>query len=216
MSITRLLKVGMTGGIACGKSTVANYLQTHGVHLIDADQIARELVQPQQTTWQAIINTFGEQYCLPSGELDRQKLGQYVFANPDALARLEAIIHPQIRQEIEQQMAQATNDLRNKTPYLLVDIPLLIEKNYQDLFDRILLIDCLPDVQWQRLLERPNMTEKKAKHMIAAQLPRDKRFAFATDVIENNGTRSDLYQQIRTFHDTLCNLGMNKNLTDHP
>ncbi|MGV6809287.1 MAG: dephospho-CoA kinase [bacterium] len=208
--MANLLNVGLTGGIACGKSTVAQALQAKGVYLIDADKIARDIVQPQQTAWHAIIDTFGEQYCLPSGELDRRKLGQYVFANPKALAQLEAITHPIIRQTIEQRMAQAQQTLAATPPYLLVDIPLLIEKNYQSLFDYILLIDCSTDIQWQRLLQRPMMTEAKAQQILRVQMPRDKRFAFATDVLENNGTRSDLYQQIQTFHDTLCNLGMNK------
>ncbi|HHC74400.1 MAG TPA: dephospho-CoA kinase [Thiothrix sp.] len=208
--MAQLLNVGMTGGIACGKSTVAQALQAKGVYLIDADKIAREIVQPQQAAWHAIIETFGEQYCLPSGELNRHKLGQYVFANPNALAQLEAITHPMIRQTIEQRMIQAQHNLPATPPYLLVDIPLLIEKNYQTLFDRILLIDCSADIQWQRLLQRPTMTEAKAQQILTAQTTRDKRFAFATDVLENNGTRSDLYQQIQTFHDTLCNLGLNK------
>lgn len=198
-----MIKVGMTGGVACGKSTVAKALQEQGVTVIDADKIAREIVAKGQPALMAIAETFGNQYILPNGELDRKQLGNLVFSDKQSLQKLEAITHPRIRKaliETIEQVEQDAKSLHSSMAYLLVDIPLLIEKDYVDMFDRILIIDCLPQQQLERMLRRQAMTEAKAKGILANQLKREQRLAVATDVINNQGSEDALFEQVEEFH----------------
>jgi dephospho-CoA kinase len=198
-----LLKVGLTGGIACGKSTVTKRLGEKGVPIIDADQIAHQLVQPGQQALKEIIACFGDEYLLASGELDRKALGNKVFSDKSALAKLEAITHPLIRQEMMARIKHAESQSNNQMAYLLVDIPLLIEKGYVELFDRILVIDCMPEQQLERVLLRDNMSLEKAKAILANQSERERRLQYATDIIDNTKDLSHFYENIEKFHDQM-------------
>lgn len=193
----------MTGGVACGKSTVASALQAKKVTVIDADKIARNIVSKGQPALMAIAEVFGNQYILPNGELDRDKLGHLVFSDKHRLEQLEAITHPRIRQTLIQTIEQTEHHAKSinlSMTYLLVDIPLLIEKGYVDMFDRILVIDCLPQQQLERMLRRQAMTEAKARGILANQLKREQRLASATDVINNQGSENALLEQVEAFH----------------
>lgn len=198
-----MLKVGLTGGIACGKSTVAETLRAKGVTVIDADQIARYLVQPGQQALTEIIASFGDAYLLPSGELDRKALGSKVFSDKSALERLESITHPLIKQEILDQIERVEIQKNEQVDYLLVDIPLLIEKGYVKLFDKILVVDCSPEQQLERVLLRDNMSVEKAKAILANQSERELRLQYATDIIDNTKDKSYFYENIEKFHDRM-------------
>lgn len=198
-----MIKVGMTGGVACGKSTVAKAFQGMGVTVLDADVIARDVVKKGQPALMAIAETFGNEYILPNGDLDRVRLGDLVFSDKQSLNKLEAITHPLIRQALIEAIEQVSRSVPLSTssmPYMLVDIPLLIEKGYVDMFERILVIDCLPQQQLERMLRRQAMTEAKAKGILSNQLNREQRLAVASDIIANHGTKNALVEQVEKFH----------------
>jgi dephospho-CoA kinase len=190
----KTLKIGMTGGIACGKTTAANFFAQLGVPIIDTDVIAHQLVEPGQPALQQIVETFGEDMQLPNGQLNRTRLRQRVFADPKQRERLEQILHPLIRTKMLAQAAQIT------TFYCLCCIPLLVETQQQNLVDRVLVIDCSRKKQRQRLKKRNQLTDLEIDQMLAAQTTRYSRLAIAHDVIYNNRDLKSLQQQILSLH----------------
>jgi len=187
-------KVGLTGGIASGKSTVAGLFGVLGVPCIDTDQIARDVVQPGSDVLAAIVARFGPQVLQADGSLDRRQLRTRVFADDRARADLEALTHPAIAAETE---------LRSKTargPYLLIAVPLLAEKQLSHRYDRVLVIDCDPSLQWQRLTLRDRISPQQAQAMLAAQASREQRLAIADDILVNNGSLTELVPQVEALH----------------
>ncbi|WP_125606542.1 dephospho-CoA kinase [Lapidilactobacillus bayanensis] len=181
--------LGLTGGIASGKSTVAALFKKKGAAVIDADLIAHQLVEPQQPGLAAIIATFGQDYLLADGHLNRQKLGQLVFNDPQALFKLDELTHPLIRQEILRQTAT----YRASGQCLIVyDIPLLFETGYQPLCDAVLVVDVQPAVQLARVEYRDHLDEKAAQARIAAQMDREERLARADFVLDTSKTTAEL------------------------
>ncbi len=189
-----MLKIGLTGGIASGKSTVCRLFAQYGVPIIDADIIARQLVEPKQEAYNEIVRTFGDTTCLPNGELNRQYLRQLIFSDDKAKQRLEMILHPRIRMQLIQQ-STALN-----APYCILAIPLLVEANMAGLVDRVLVIDIDLSLQLSRLCERDNMPVHDAQLIISSQVNRQQRLACADDVIANNNGPENLKKQVDKLH----------------
>jgi dephospho-CoA kinase len=188
------LMIGLTGGIACGKTTVAHLFIQQGAAVIDADEIAHQLVVPGQPALAQIVDYFGIDILEPTGHLNRAKLRQQVFAHPEQRQQLEAILHPLVLQQMWQQAQQ------QNTPYCLLCIPLLIETGLVNRVERVLVIDCPTDLQRQRLKQRSGLADVEITQILAAQVHREKRLAIADDVIHNNGTVTALEQQVVILH----------------
>jgi dephospho-CoA kinase len=189
-----MLRVGLTGGIGSGKSTAAALFAGHGVPVIDADEIARQLVTPGQPAYEQVIRTFGSGIVATNGRLDRDRLRRIVFADPEQRKRLEAILHPLVRREIQRETR------RLQAPYCIIVIPLLIEANQRDLVDRVLVIDCDEELQLQRVAGRSQLTEDEIREIVGAQLSRTERLRHADDVILNNTDLGELRANVEAWH----------------
>ena len=204
-----MLKVGLTGGIGCGKSTAVDAFRELGALIIDADQVARDIVEPGTKALTEIAQLFGEDILLATGELDRSKLKSIIFAPTkeaeQALANLEKITHPIIREEIESRMTWATSQKLDHS-YLIIDIPLLVEKNYEPMFDRIVVVDCLVEQQLQRVGKRDGMDEETILKIIEQQASREQRKAAATDILDNSGDVESLISQVKSMHELFVSL----------
>jgi dephospho-CoA kinase len=188
------LKVGLTGGIASGKSAVADAFARRGVPIVDTDRLAREVVEPGRPALAAVVREFGPAIVAPDGRLDRRRLRALVFADPAQRQRLEALLHPAIRAAMAAELAAVT------APYVVVVIPLLVETGQRAAVDRVLLVDCPPEVQLARLLARDQETPAGARAILAAQAGRDVRRAAADDLIENTGSLEDLDAAVAALH----------------
>lgn len=175
-----MIRIGLTGGIAAGKSTVCQLFSALEVPIIDADIIARELVEPQRPAFKEIVTEFGSSVLSNDGSLNRKILRQLIFSNPQAKQRLESILHPKIKQQLIAQSDAVTSD------YCIIAIPLLIESHWQNSVDRILVIDVETEQQKVRLSQRDNLSNDEAEKMIVSQCSREQRLAYADDVITNN------------------------------
>lgn len=189
------LVVGLTGGIGSGKSTIADFFTNLGITVIDADAIARALVEPGQAALQELAASFGEQCINADGRLDRAWLRDRVFADETRRHRLEAILHPRIRMEINRLIMAAD------TPYCVVVIPLLLETQQGDLVDRVLVVDSTEDRQLARASARDGSRREQVQAIMAAQASRAQRLAIADDVITNDGTLDELREQVRSLHE---------------
>jgi len=187
-------RIALTGGIASGKSLVACLFQALGATLIDTDQIAREIVQPPSPVLDRLVNRFGAAVLTPEGVLDRARLRHIVFTDTQARADLEAIMHPAIRAEVAARMAKLGG------PYQIIAVPLLVETGTQDQYDRVLLVDCDPQLQLQRLMLRDGLEETDARRILAAQATRAARVAIADDVISNTGEVASVAAQVEALH----------------
>lgn len=176
----RPLRVGLTGGIASGKTTVATMFAELGVPVIDSDALAREVVAPGQPGLERVVAVFGSQALTPDGELDRGWLRERVFRDATDRRRLESILHPLILAAMEQRSAETGG------PYQILAIPLLVEAGLQDRVDRVLVIDCLPETQLARLMQRDGESETRARQILAAQSDRRLRLQHADDVLRND------------------------------
>jgi dephospho-CoA kinase len=186
-----MLKVGLTGGIGSGKSEVSRRLVAKGAVLIDSDANAREVVAPGTPGLAAIVEEFGPEVLLPDGALDRPKLGSIVFADPERLARLNAITHPLIGVLSRSQFEAAPADA-----IIIYDVPLLAENKLKPLYDLVVVVDTPVETQLERLLSQRGMTEGDARARIAAQATREDRLAIADHVIDNSGSLEELQEQI--------------------
>ena len=191
---SNVFRVALTGGIASGKSTVADMFGELGAVLIDTDIIAREVVQPGTRGLQDIVDAFGPGLLDADGMLDRPAMRRLVFADDARRRQLEAILHPNIRQEAERQMRTRGG------PYQIVIVPLLVESPLKSLVDRIVVVDCSEEIQLERLLARDSGTNDQARRMIAAQAGREERLALADDVIENDADIDDTRGQVAALH----------------
>jgi dephospho-CoA kinase len=188
------LVVGLTGGIASGKSAVAAMFVALGAGLVDADAVAREVVAPGEPGLKAVREAFGPRILLPSGELDRAVLRSLVFADEAKRRRLESLLHPLIR-------ARTLERLRDiGTPYAIVAVPLLVETDFGRLVDRVLVVDCPEHLQLERLMKRDALPRADALAMIRAQADRATRLKAAHDVIDNSGTREATRAQVEQLN----------------
>lgn len=197
------LYVGLTGGIASGKSTVAQYLSAQNIPVIDTDLISRELVAPGQPCLNQLIQHFGPEILATDGQLNRQALREKIFSNSSARSVVETILHPDIRRLTQQRAAQAATH----APYVLVVVPLLadakVRPHYQWL-DYVLGVRATPSIQKARLIERPGIGPALADQMIAAQSSDQERDVIVDDWIENTGDLSDLAIQVDRCHQKIC------------
>ncbi|HHJ39916.1 MAG: dephospho-CoA kinase [Methylothermaceae bacteria B42] len=199
-----MLKIGLTGGIASGKSTVEKLFEKRGITVIDADKIARNLVKPGQPPLDSIVETFGRSMLLPDGNLDRAKLRELVFNHPRLKEKLEAILHPAVYVEMAR-LAKKSN-----SPYVIFSIPLLVETGAEKNFHRILVIDCPEALQIARLKQRDNLQEDMIKQILQNQATRPQRLAVADDVIVNDGSLAKLEQQVEELHQFYLRLSRNQ------
>jgi dephospho-CoA kinase len=195
-----MLRIAITGGIASGKSTVAMLFAALGAKLIDTDQVAREVVAPGSPALAQIAARFGPQILTPDGKLDRSRLRDLVFSDAKARADLEAITHPLIRARVAELGAVLGG------PYQLIAVPLLAETGTARDYDRVLVVDCDPQLQLQRLMSRDRMGRSDAQQMIDAQASREARRAIADDVIRNEGDISALAAQVQELHQRYLSL----------
>lgn len=193
-SAQRVYRVGLTGGIASGKSTVAKFFGALGVPIIDTDQVAREVVEPGQPPLERLVERFGQAILTPDGHLDRPKLREIVFSDPKARADLEALTHPAIGTAVQAWSAAAGG------PYQILIIPLLVEKNLASHFDRVLVVDCGEELQIRRLQARDGSTVEQARAILNAQTSRAARLKVAHDVIQNEGDLSAVRDQVSALH----------------
>lgn len=194
---TRCPIVGLTGGIASGKSAAEQAFRALGVPVLDADQVARDVVQPGSEGLRAVAEAFGAEVLLPDGQLDRRRLREQVFADPARRLQLEGLLHPLIGARIQAWCAAQT------ATYAIVSIAILLESRFRDLVDFILVVDVPESVQVERLIERDGIDETLARQMLAAQTDRSARRAAADGIIDNHGTRTALQQQVLHWDQTL-------------
>lgn len=191
-----MLRVGLTGGIGCGKSVVAEAFAALGVPVIDTDMIAHQLTATCGTALPAIRASFGDAIFLPGGELDRSAVRRCIFADAGERHKLEAILHPLILQAVQQQL-----QILPLVPYVLIVVPLLLETtNYRKMIDSVLLVDCLEAQQIERVIARSKLDVSEIQAIIGAQVDRPTRLAGADDVLSNTGDRAFLQQQIAPLH----------------
>lgn len=188
-------RIGLTGGIASGKTTVANLFAELGATIIDTDVIAREVVAPGQPALDEIADAFGVAMLRPDGSLDRSALRKVVFASPADRERLEAITHPRIRAETLRQADTAGGQ------YQLIVVPLLVESPLREFVDRVLVVDCPEETQLARLMARDADSEAQGRRILAAQSSRAERLAIADDVITNDGSLEDTRRQVAALHE---------------
>jgi dephospho-CoA kinase len=186
--------VGLTGGIASGKSMVAAILRRLGAAIINADDLSREVVQPEQDAWKEIVDTFGADILQEDKTLDRRKLRKIVFDNPEARKRLEAIIHPRVRALAERNIRELA---AAGSSVIVYEVPLLFEAQIHLWLRPVILVACDIETQKQRLLERDHLTELEAQQHLDAQMSLEEKRKLADYVIENDGTLEELEQQVR-------------------
>jgi dephospho-CoA kinase len=188
--------VGLTGGIGCGKTTVANLFADRGASVIDTDEIAHALTAPGGAAMPALLAEFGPNYATADGALDRARMRELVFSRPDARARLESILHPRIREATAAAAAIATG------PYVIFVVPLLIESGtWRDRVGRVLAIDCPEQLQVARVMARNGLSAPQVRAIMAAQVTRDQRLAAADDVIVNDDGIEALRPQVDRLHE---------------
>ena len=188
-----MLRIGLTGGIGSGKSTVAGLLAARGARIVDADRIAREVVEPGTPGLEAVVAAFGQEVLTPEGALDRPALAAVVFADPDARRRLDGIVHPLVRARATELVAAAPPDA-----VVVQDVPLLVETGQAGSYDLVLVVEADLDTRVRRLVGR-GLAEDDARARIAAQASDDQRRAVADVVLDNSGSVEDLEAQVDRF-----------------
>ena len=192
-----MIIIGLTGGIGSGKSTVARQFGALGVHWVDADDVAREVVEPGMPALTAIADHFGQDILTDNGALDRARLRQIVFEQPEQRAWLESLLHPVIREELIRQLHPADYTL----PYVLLVSPLLLETDQHNLVEQVLVVDVPVDVQIERTMARDTNSREQVERIIAAQMPREQRVSRADAVIDNNQPTEKVAADVRTLHE---------------
>jgi dephospho-CoA kinase len=185
--------MGLTGGVASGKSTVARMLADRGAVIIDSDELAREVVRPGEPAHAAILERFGREIAGPDGELDRARLGAIVFADEGARRDLERITHPRIAELSQQRLAEA---IAHDAPVTVIDVPLLYEAHREEMFEGVLLVYAPEPVLLSRAIERDGLDAGAARQRMRAQLPIEEKRARATWVIDNSGSLEDTRHQV--------------------
>ena len=201
-----MLTVALTGGIGCGKSAVCHIFSTLKVPVIDTDVIAHQLVKPGQPALKEITATFGKDILLEDATLDRKKLAKIIYTSAEKRTLLEAILHPKIKQSVEQQLRALKH-----SAYVIIAIPLLVETNQTSTYDRVLVVDCDEQLQHRRTLNRDNRTIDEINAIIKAQAPRQLRLSYADDVINNSHDISSLEKQVEQYHQKYLQLASANN-----
>ena len=187
-------RVGLTGGVGSGKSTVAELFAALDIPIVDADMIARELVEPERPAYREIVAQFGPDVLNPDGSLNRAQLRKRVFADASARVRLEAVLHPRIRSIMEQRAQLA------RGPYVILVAPLLLENGLEEMVDRVLVVDTTEATQIARVRARSGLGEAEVRAIMATQISRNERRTRAHDVIDNDGDREALANAVAALH----------------
>lgn len=190
-----MLRIGLTGGVASGKTAAAQIFARLGAPVVDADELARAALAPGSPALARVADALGREYLAADGSLDRARLRRAVFARPELRARLEAIVHPEVRERLAERLAGID------APYVVLVVPLLVETGYARLVDRVLVVDCPEELQVRRLLARDGGTEAGARRMLAAQASRAERLAAADDVIVNDAGLDRLRAAVAGLHE---------------
>ena len=185
-----MLRVGLTGGIGAGKSEVSRRLAAYGAVVIDADQIAREVVEPATEGLAEVVTAFGPGVLTPDGALDRARLGDIVFADPELRGKLNAIVHPRVASRMAELERGASGSI------VVHDVPLIAENGRAGAYDLVVVVDAPPKVQAERLVRRRGLTREQAMARMAAQASREQRLAIADIVIDNSGSLAELDRQV--------------------
>ena len=203
-----MLIVGLTGGVASGKTTVSQVLKEEGAYIIDADQIARDLVQPHQPAWNELIRTFGKEILQGDGSIDRKKLADKVFADPNQRKLLEQILHPLITEEMDRR----TRELRQENPEAIavIDAPLLIEVGYHRKVDKLIVVISTQTQQIERLKERDGISTEEAMRILASQIPLEEKAKLADYVIRNEGSLADARERVKEVFQELKKIALHK------
>jgi len=189
-----MIKVALTGGIGCGKSTVCDIFSQYEIPVIDTDIISRKLVEPGQPALIEITEYFGTDILLTDGSLNRKALAKKIFNNDKNKQQLESILHPKIREAVQAQLDQLN------VCYVIIAIPLLVETKQQNNYDRVLLIDCKVQQQLERTLSRDQRDLSEVQSILKSQASREQRIAAADDIIDNSGTINALHKQVEQLH----------------
>jgi dephospho-CoA kinase len=200
-----MFSVGLTGGIASGKTTVSDLFAALGVPIVDTDVVSRKLLQPGELAYRQVCEHFGSAILSADGEIDRAALRKLVFSNPRHKSWLEKMLHPLIYQRSHDAIKQ-----HSRAAYVLVVVPLLFESSFQSLVDRVLAVDCSAEQQIHRLMKRDNIDEDLARSMLAQQLSNAERRARAHDIIDNHGDDADLRSQVNSLHQFYLQLAANQ------
>jgi dephospho-CoA kinase len=203
-----MLNVGLTGGIASGKSTVAKMFVKSGAYLIDFDGLAHEVQEPGKPAWKEVVNHFGEGILQPDKKIDRVKLGNIVFADKDKLVELNNIVHPFVYQEWHARLDKLGK--KEKHAIVLSDIPLLFEGNMQHLFDLTVLVLIAPEEQIRRLMARNGVSKEEAERRLKSQMPISEKIKLANIVIDNKGSISKTEKKVRQVWQELLKREENK------
>jgi dephospho-CoA kinase len=196
-----MLVVGLTGGIGSGKTTVANMFAEHGVPIIDADMVARQVTTPDQPAFASIVKHFGPDIVLTNGSLDRNQLRHLIFHDPKQRLWLEKLLHPQIREEMQKQILQMS------VTYCIAVIPLLLEVEFYSFINRILVVDAPESDQIKRVMQRDSSSKADVEAILKSQATRKDRRAKAHDVITNDGVVADLARQVEKLHGMYLKMG---------
>ena len=188
--------VGLTGGIGTGKSTVSDLLAGLGANVVDTDEVSRALTQAGGDAMAEISERFGPEFVTPEGALDRARMRKLAFSDERSRRDLEGIMHPLVRRDSQRLIAKATG------PYVVVVVPLLLEtRTYRGLAHRVLVVDCEPELQIQRVMKRSSLSREEVQAIMATQLARDERLRNADDIVKNDGDVADLVPRVRELHE---------------
>ena len=196
--------VALTGGIGCGKTTVSNLFEERDIETIDADEIAHTITKPGEAGYEKVVTAFGPEYLKHDNSIDRKKLRQLIFQNNNAKTQLESLLHPIIKDQIDSFINSASS------PFVIVGIPLLLENGTNFSSDRVLIIDCPPQLQINRVKLRSGLKTEEVHRIIRDQVTRTKRLEFADDLIKNVGDIDNLRSKVDFLHNIYLNLAFHK------
>ena len=191
-----MITVGLTGGIACGKSFVTNLLLEKGAVIIDLDQVAREVVKPGREAWSDILSFFGQEFVDEEGNIDRQKLGQVVFSDKKKRENLNYITHRRIIEYVQKKKDEFCKNPENKGKVLVIDAPLLFEAGMDKMVDKVIVIICDREVQMKRLMERDNLSKGESGKRINSQMPLEEKARYGDYIIDNSHSREHTRKQV--------------------
>lgn len=195
-----MLRIGITGGIGSGKTTIANLFLDLGVPVIDSDVIARSLLDPGEKSYTEVVNLFGNDILNEDKTINRSKLRDIVFSNPNSKNKLESIIHPEVRKKISSEVITVNS------PYCIIVVPLLIEANFLDLVDRTLVVNAKKSIRIQRIITRDNLSKEDVEKIIGSQSSDADKLKIADDVIENNNSNNSVFDEVKKLHEKYLSL----------
>ena len=202
-----MLKVGLTGGIGCGKSHILREFHKLGVYTIDADEIAHEVILPDQSAYEQILETFGPEILASDRTIDRKKLGEKVFSDEKAREKLNRIVHPLVLEEVARRVAIFEEREDPTSPIIMVDAALMVETGSYRKYDSVVVVYCPPQVQLQRVIARDRLSEEEALQRIESQMPLLEKIKYADYIIESSGKLSETKEQVKPIFTELVNLG---------